>query len=333
MEPSPPDIFHVARDEDYLRQLQAEQEFWDNRRDTPLSRPSPPAVQAYLNERTTGRADRRWFETIGDYGSFRRGCVLGAGPGHVESHLLSQHEQLHLTVCDISPGALERLQARLDREFAGRVETRQEDLNFATLPAEAYDLLVADSTIHHIVNLEHLAFQANRSLMLGGFFFMRDVVGESRFQFSEEKKQIFQAYAAATGQSRGRAMTVKWPDPENWTYSPFESARSGEILEVFGRYFREVSVRTAFALLQMTFCARPVAVPAQGGRLPSRGSLLRIAAALRDRLRPPRLDLARGIAAGNLLFALDRIVCDTGYMKPGIAFAIYGKRDGCESEG
>jgi hypothetical protein len=56
------------------------------------------------------------------------------------------------------------------------------------------------------------------------------------------------------------------------------------------------------------------------------GRLLRAARVLRARLRRPKIDVARGIARTELLFMLDRIVTDTDYLKPGLAFAIYRKR-------
>jgi SAM-dependent methyltransferase len=216
----------------------------------------------------------------------------------------------------------------MDQGFPDRLETRQEDLNFVTLPAEAYDLVVANSCLHHLVNLEHVAFQINRCLTRDGFFFMQDVVAESRFQFSEEKKRLFEAYVDATRTERDPPVPIRWPDREHWTYSPFESVRSGEILEIFGRYLQEVSVRTANALLGLTLFGRPQlspALPVTIGLLRPR-RLLRAASSFLARARPAKRDAAHETAAVDLLFELDRIVCDTGYLKPGIAFAIYGKR-------
>ncbi len=335
MEPSPSDIFHVARDDGYLRRLREEEEFWDSRIETLLTRTPRPAAQRYLNERMTGRGDRQWFEVISDYGEFRRGCVLGAGPGHVESYLLSRHKELHLTVYDISGGALARLRARLESEFPGRAEMRQEDLNFVTLPAEAHDLLVANSCIHHILNLEHLAFQVNKTLTADGFFFMEDTVSESYFQFSEEKKRLYRTFIDATEDNRGRATPIQWPDRGNWIFSPFESIRSGEILDIFGRYLQEVRVRTANALLGLSLFAgpRPARPQASGGRFRGLRRMRRAGAALRARVLGPKPNLARGFARGELLFTLDSIVCDTGYLKPGLAFGIYRKRGGGDSSG
>lgn len=328
MDPSPEDVFHVRRNEDYLRDLRAEAEHWDSNSETLLSRTPRAAVAAYLNGRMTGHAGRQWFETTVDYGDFRWGCVLGAGPGRVESHLLSQHERLHLTVYDISGGSLARLRERMDQEFPGRFETRQEDLNFVTLPAEAYDLVIANSCLHHLVNLEHVAFQINRCLTPDGFFFMQDAVAESRFQFSEEKKRLFEAYADATRTDRDQPMPIRWPDLEHWVYSPFESVRSGEILEILGRYLREERVRTANALLGLTLFGPPqlpAALPTNAGLLRPR-RLVRAVASLLAGVRPARREAAREMATGDLLFELDSIVCDTGYLKPGLAFAIYRKR-------
>lgn len=335
MESSPPDTFHVTRDDDYLRRLREEEEFWDQRVETLLSRTPLPVVQRYFNEQLTGRSDRQWLEMISDYGDFRRGCVLGAGPGKTESYLLSRHDQLHLTFYDISGQALARVQGLLEKEFPGRTDTRQEDLNFVTLPAGTYDLVVANSSIHHILNLEHLAFQINDCLAPDGYFFMYDTVSESCFQFSEEKKRLFQALMDATLDHPGRAPPIHWPDRGNWTFSPFESVRSEEILDVFARYLEEVRVRKVGALLSLTIFVGRGSPPRQESGSLSSGwrRLRRASAALRAKLRRLRIDVARGRARTELLFMLDRIVTETGYLKPGLAFAIYRRRRADRSSG
>lgn len=327
-EPLPPDIFHVIRDDDYLRQLEAEGQFWDEHIETPLSRTPAPVIQQYYNERLTGNREREWFEAINDYGQFRRGCVLGAGPGRIESLLLKRQGQLHLTFYDISSDSLARLQDRLEGEFPGRTDFCQEDLNFVTLPSERYDLVIANASIHHILNLEHLAFQINSCLMPDGYFFMYDVVAESYFQFSDEKRQLFQALTVATQDLPRRDPPIRWPDRDNWAFSPFESVRSGEILDVFGRYLEEVHMRKVGTLLQLTlFVAGGWASEPESGRLSGVWRRLRrTARTLRNRFLRQRMDVARAKARTELLLMLDRIVTDTGYLKPGLAFVIYRKR-------
>ena len=252
----PEDTFHVSPDdEEYLRMLREEQEFWDTHIETLLTKTPARAVQRYLNERSTGDPDKLWYQTIGDEGEFTSGCVFGAGPGQVEEHLLGRHPRLHLTIFDISGGALSRLQKRLDEQYPGRTETRQQDLNFVELAPRAYDLAVANSTIHHLVNLEHFAFQVSRGLTPEGRFFMADFVAESYFQFAEEKKRIYQMFIDATRHGAEPRFTIDWPSRDNWTFSPFESARSGEILDVFGRYLLPLRVRTASALVSFSWTA------------------------------------------------------------------------------
>lgn len=332
----PPDIFHVARDEEYIRQLRQEAEHWDSRPETLLSKFDIPAdkrpvfnmVQRYQNERLTGDPNRWWFEVVSDYGEFRRGCVLGAGPGEIESRLLRQHDQLQLTIYDISGDSLARLQDRLEKEFPGRTETRREDLNFVTLPADRYDLLVADSCIHHIVNLEHLAFQINQCLTPAGHFFMKDAVGESYFQFSEEKKRLFEAFTRATKDSSGSNSRIQWPDREQWIYSPYESVRSGEILEVFRRYLSELQVNVSSSMLELSLFAGSAPSRARMGiyRIPGMGRAASAGRALRARLLGRNANSAQAMARCELLLLLDNILSDTGYLKPGVAFAIYQKR-------
>lgn len=300
--------------------LREEEEFWDARIDTPLAREPRPAVQRYRNERYTGDPEKYWYQTIGDEGEFTKGCVFGAGPGKVEEQLLGRHPRLHLTIFDISGDALSRLQERLDAQYPGRVETRKQDLNFIDLPPETYDLLVANASLHHLVNLEHLAFQVSRSLTPEGRFFMEDVVGESYFQFAEEKKRIFQTFMDATQDNSAPPFKIDWPSRDNWvSMSPFESVRSGDVLDVFERYLLPLRIRTSGALLVLTLFMRPDE---------SEGRLRRAKRAVRARLLGKRQIIQQGVSKGELLFLLDSVMCDSGRLVPGQAFGIYAKRGG-----
>ena len=318
---SPPeDIFRVREDdEEYIQMLREEEEFWDARIDTPLAQEPRPAVQRYRNERYTGDPEKLWYQTIGDEGEFTNGCVFGAGPGKVEEELLGRHPRLHLTIFDISGDALSRLQTRLDSKYPGRAETRQQDLNFIDLPTETYDLLLANASLHHLVNLEHLAFQISHSLTPEGRFFMEDVVGESYFQFADEKKRIFQMFMDATQDSSAPQFKIAWPSRGDWTYSPFESVRSGDVLEVFERYLQPLRIRTSGALLVPTLFVRN---DGAGGRL------ARAIRALKSRLIGRRQNIRQGVSRGELLFLLDSVMCDSGHLVPGQAFGIYAKRGG-----
>jgi len=316
---SPPDILRVQQDDaEYQRMLLEEEAFWDEQAETLLTHETLPVVQAYLNERMTGDTNKRWFEAVGYEGPYRRGCVLGAGPGEVEEHLLDRSPDLRLTVLDISSQALARQAQRLSR-FGERVMTLQQDLNFVELTPEAYDLIIANASLHHLVNLEHVAFQVNRALTEQGRFFMEDTVGESYFQFSDEKKRVFENLIAATRDSSEPPAWVDWPHRDNWQYSPFESVRSADILDVFARYLEPVAVRTSSSLTFLALFVR-IAAPGKGPR-----SLLR---GLYHSLIGRHAAIARGFAHGELLFYLDRLTCDTGRLLPGQAFASYRKRDG-----
>ncbi len=326
----PADLLRVQRDDAYLAQLRAEAEWWDTNPDPFTSMTLPPDIQRHENERLAGDPGRTWYETIDDYGRFKHGCILGAGPGIIEGHLLREHPELHLTVVDISRDSLERLRARVCEEFPDRLEVREEDLNFVELQANSFDLVVSQACLHHIVNLEHVAFQVNRSLTEHGLFFVRDAVCESLFQFSAEKKRLFETSLGAT--AGGRERSVRWPDRSNWQFSPFESVRSGEILHVLRCYLNEVSVRTANSLLMLNLFTQKKPLPSPKAQIERAGFFSRLRRAAGRRLarlrRPvqgPPSSEAPVLTVDPLLLMLDDVICDTGYLEPGIAFGVYRK--------
>jgi SAM-dependent methyltransferase len=324
----PVDLYHTERDENYLRLVREEAEFWDQHLEDVFPLNAPPELQAYYNERFTGDPDTEWYEVIPKYGEFKRGCVLGCGFEAVERQILAQNPSLHLTFYDISGEALARRLRQFENDFPGRVDVQQKDLNFASLPETAYDFIVSVSAMHHIMNLEHVAFQANKALTADGLFFLRDFVAESRLQFSDTKKRVYEAIAYATGPRRKSLPTFDWPNRDNWTYSPFEAIRSGEILEVFRTYLQEVEVRVAGALITLVMFARLLAPsPPQGRRilpwrLTSAWTRWRIAA-LEARVGKHLWDKRQ---IGDLLIIADRIVSEAGCLQPALAFAVYRKR-------
>jgi SAM-dependent methyltransferase len=313
----------MQRDDAYLELVRAEAAFWDVA-GTVVDDELPWGFQEYQNKRLSGDPSRRWYETIPDFGCFKRGLVIGAGPGNLETHLLDRLPDLHLTVCDISKDSLDRQRERLEPAYPDRIAFQEDDLNFITLPEKTYDAIIALSAIHHVVNLEHVAYQINQSLSDGGMFFMMETVGESYYQFSDDKKRLFEAWLATT--LTGPKQQLRWPDRDNWEFSPFECVRSGEVLDVFREYLEEVQVRTSNALLEpMIF----VSAPGEG-----KGLRARVAGAVQRRLirlavrlfGPGMIRSERGDAEGRLLFELDSRLCDSGALQPGIAYGVYRKR-------
>ena len=325
------DTYHATRDDQYLRQLREEAEFWDRPHFFNLD-VDLPVIDSYQNERFTGDKSVAWYETIPSYGTFRRGCALGAGGLRHEARILALNPSLHLTFYDISGESLAKRERQLGTQFPGRVATCQADLNFVELPENAYDLIVSSAAMHHLLNLEHIAYQIDRSLTPDGLFFLHDYVAEARFQFAEEKKRLFEVVVeeARARHPFLRSWRIQWSDPSNWEHSPFEAVRSDETLEILRRYLTEVALRTASPLLGLVIFLKPVAPPAHPPLAASGRSWPRrvrsIAARLRRRLGGARTDFRVLLSRlGPDLLPLDRALCDAGIFRPWNAFAVYRK--------
>ena len=191
-------------------------------------------IDLYINERFTGDRRVRWHDTIARRKTFRRGLMLGTTALKLEADILKTNPSLHLTFVDLSDGPLRRRVEVLGQRFPGRVATSVADLNFIELPADAYDLVVSASTLHHVTNLEYLGYQINRTLTADGWFFLHDYVGEPRCTPSPAKKQVFEViYTRDILRQPGRQPGLLWSDESD--LSPFCGVRSHDILGALGR--------------------------------------------------------------------------------------------------
>lgn len=270
-------------------------------------------IERYNNRRLTGDPRTRWYEAVPQYGTFRRGLIVGASSMKQEARILETNPGLRITVCDISEGALERRARELAPRFPERIDTQAADLNFASWPERSFDLIVSPSTLHHVVNLERLAQQLNAALTHEGLLFVYDYVGPARFAFDAKQKAFFEALVR---RAFGDGVRCDWPDFAAGSFSPFEAVRSSDTLPIFRRYLDEASVRTAGCVLGMALFSRIPQLTAYTSRI-ARGGRRSPLDAWRDR------KLARFI---DELIALDEICTDAELLPPMTAFAIYRKR-------
>ena len=319
----------TADDPEYRRQAVAEAEYW--------SRMVPYALEAlekrfdegpvdrYTNERFTGDPDVGWQHVIARRGPFRRGLVLGLSSLRVEADILETNPSMHVTFMDISPGSLARRAEALGPRFPGRVATVCADLNFVELEREGYDCIASSASLHHVTNLEHLAWQVDAALTRDGWFFLNDYVGEPRFQFTAEKQRVFTVvHDREAARTPGRRLGCCWMDASD--LSPFCGVRSDELLPVLRTHLREVEVRTAAALTVALLRARP----ADGATLPPPtpvrrlvDAAVRTAYAMVGKLPPVRVPVPTTLLRELML--VGDVAADAEVLLPGTAFATYRK--------
>jgi SAM-dependent methyltransferase len=189
---------------------------------------------------------------------FKHGLSLACGSGRAERNLIG------LRVCESFHGLDVSQRAIADAKASAAAERLNitydvSDLNSVELEPEAYDLVVTQNCLHHIVELEHVAEQIWRCLRPGGRLWIHDFIGESQFQWSDSRLQIAnQIWACLPERYRrnrrdGRAEADLRRRPVGKLASPFEAIRSAEILPVFQRRF-ETEFRNEFdAILFLLF--------------------------------------------------------------------------------
>ena len=319
-----PDLFRVAPDDpEYVRVAAAEAAFWSRPQpfgmDAWWDREPTGPVERYTNERFTGDPAVRWNETIPRYGTFRRGLVLGASALTLEASLLEQNPDAQLTFVDLTEATLERRRQELGTRFPARVATWVADLNFIALPPDTFDLVVSCASIHHVTNLEHLAYQIDRTLTPDGYFFLQDYVAEPRFQFSPARRRLFEILNdREMARQHGRGPGLLWMDASDT--SPLCGVRAPDILGVFAAQLTVVDVRTAGALTLPLVRVRP-ADGLNPQTIPRWKQLLRAI----GRLRATRATDFQPRRFLHELFVVGDVASDAGVINPGNAFGIYRK--------
>jgi SAM-dependent methyltransferase len=173
---------------------------------------------------------------------FEHGLTLGCGAGRCERELIRTGVCRTFHGIDISEDAI--VAARdIAKEQNLPLTYEVADLNFLALPEKTFDLVVAQTCLHHILFLERVAEQVWRSLKTDGYLWIHDFIGETQAQYDFKRISIMNRILSILPEKlrknkiTGRLVTeIKRPQPGHLG-SPFESIRSSEIVPVFQRWF------------------------------------------------------------------------------------------------
>lgn len=187
---------------------------------------------------------------------FQRGLSIGCGEGRAERLLLQAGVCSSFVGLDVAESALESATAKA-REEDLQATYEVADINFATLPENSYDLIIAQTSLHHVVHLENVAEQVHRALMPGGIFWIHDYIGETQFQYTDARIRICNKIISGLAPkhrfnriySRQLGPIVRRA-PGN-LISPFESIRSAEIPSIFPPRFKVLQHRETTSILHL----------------------------------------------------------------------------------
>jgi len=174
---------------------------------------------------------------------FERGLTLGCGAGRFERLLIADGVCRSFHGIDISEKAV--AEARVLAQQGNLPITYEVfDLNFLDLPEKTYDLVVAQTSLHHVLFLERVAEQTWRTLQNDGYLWIHDYIGETQGQYESKRLAMINQILAILPEKfrinkvNGR-LTKKIERPEPGRLgSPFEKIRSAEIVTTFDRWFR-----------------------------------------------------------------------------------------------
>ena len=120
---------------------------------------------------------------------FEHGLTLGCGAGRCERDLISRGVGVSFHGIDISENAIAKAR-EIAKEQNLPLTYEVADLNFVRLPERTFDLVVAQTCLHHLLFLEHVAEQIWQSLKSGGYLWIHDFIGETQFQYDPKRISI-----------------------------------------------------------------------------------------------------------------------------------------------
>lgn len=190
-----------------------------------------PAIIKYRNFKITGKESYElyfWIDSLfRERSPLAHGLTLGSGTGKEAIYMQERGFVKQWDSIDIVETFGNKLKNKEDNTFSCS------DLNFIELPKEKYNIVICFGVLHHIVNIEELLFEVNKSLKSDGVLLVCEYVGESKWNFTSLKRTIIE-------KALENKFNYKFSyNKRDMSLRPLESIRSEEIPEILDFYFKE----------------------------------------------------------------------------------------------
>ena len=130
----------------------------------------------------------------------RRALDVGCGAGNYSLMLIRQLPDLRVDLVDLSRPMLDRAVQRLQAATTNPVRAIQGDIREIPLEAEAYDIIVAAASLHHLRSdeeWESVFTKLHRALRSGGSFWISDLVEHTTPSVEALMRERYGAYLTA----------------------------------------------------------------------------------------------------------------------------------------
>lgn len=192
-----------------------------------------PKILSYYNKMTVGsdsNSEFEWYKIFSDK-SYQMCLTLGSQSGRHERYLLHKKIVKRFDSIVLSPPQNNSLAKEIDINFI------EGDLNFIQLPKDKYDFIFCNGVLHHIINLEHLLSEINKSLTKNGLFVCNEFVGENKWQWTDEKLNKINTIISENYGDAVKFTEYSKPDIKFMNSRPLESIRSQDIPKLLNHFF------------------------------------------------------------------------------------------------
>ncbi len=211
------------------------------------------AVQQRINVKVSGDPAidpyKYFIDKIAEEGMklpVERCLTLGCGAGDLERNLVTYNLCNRHDGFDLAPEAIRKAREQAAKENIGHISYDVRDINEIELPPNFYDIVFAVSAMHHLSKLEDVFKQVKKTLKAGGYFFLHEFIGPTKFQWTDRQISVINhllkilpdKYMYMVGDIKSRKPEVVRPTIGQMdAVDPSEAIRSADIMKVLPQYF------------------------------------------------------------------------------------------------
>jgi 2-polyprenyl-3-methyl-5-hydroxy-6-metoxy-1,4-benzoquinol methylase len=179
-----------------------------------------PGVLENINWRATGDPAVDWIRhsasLVSSFPKPIKALSVGCGFGEIERILRRRDFCQLIHGVDVAEAAIAAARNTAETEGLHGLTYEVADLNTAEFPAEAYDVVYAHASLHHVFQLEHLLNQIRQTLKPGGLFVVYEYIGPSQMQFPRRDLELADIFLKVIP----RALSQHAPSRRRQTRSP-----------------------------------------------------------------------------------------------------------------